>query len=108
MTTSKYLLTRFLLIALFILESFVPIGVMATDRCDGFKISVVINQSNELEVAVSGAQGKARVYIIDSNEKLVNSKDIFSYKYSGLKSGSYKLIVADLSGCSKETEFTIR
>ncbi len=109
MTNPKYLISSLLLLLL--LSPRVIANGMEDQNllaCENFKVSVSIGDSNEVEVKVTGGQGKVRFFLIDSTEKLVNRNDIFSGKFLGLMSGKYKLITSDMSGCSKETEFTIR
>ncbi|NBP70240.1 MAG: hypothetical protein EBU52_16040 [Cytophagia bacterium] len=109
MTVPKYLISSFLLI-LFVSANATEIAesYASYTSCDDLKIEVSIKAPKSIEISAKGASGKLRYYIIDSSEKLVNAKDIFSGKYSDLPFGKYKLIVTDLSGCSKETEFTLR
>jgi hypothetical protein len=109
MTVPKYLISSFLLI-LFLSANATEIAESYASyaSCDNIKIEVSIKTPKSIEILTKGANGKLRFYIIDSSEKLINAKDIFSGKYSDLPIGKYKLIVTDLSGCSKETEFTLR
>lgn len=109
MTIPKYLISSVLLLS-FLFSQVSAIGMKDQNllACENFKLAVAIGSSNDVEVKVIGAQGKVRFFLIDSSERLINKSDIFSGKFTGLTPGNYKLIATDLSGCSKETEFTLR
>lgn len=109
MTRPKYLIYSFLLLLLLCPQVIVArIEDGKISSCESFKMDVSIGSSNEVEIKVVGSKGKVRFFLIDSSERLINSKDIFKNKFTGLAPGNYKVIAADVSGCSKETEFTLR
>ena len=109
MSIPKHLISSFLLLIFVIIQTPRAIGeIKSAIVCDALEVEVSINDSKIVNISIRGSQGKARVFIIDADNILVNSKDIFKVKYTDLKSGKYKVIVSDLSGCSKETEFTLR
>jgi hypothetical protein len=110
MIVPKYLISSFLLVLIIAAEAAESKGshIWTEPSCDNFKVDVTINELKTIEILTKGGTGKLRYYLIDSSDKLVNADDIFSGKYEDLPSGKYKIIVTDLSGCSKETEFTIQ
>ncbi len=110
MTVPKYLISSFLLLLITTVHPVESKGshIWTEPSCDNFKIEVINNEQKTIEILTKGGNGKLRYYLIDSLDKLVNADDIFSGKYEDLPSGKYKIIVTDLSGCSKETEFTIQ
>ena len=109
MTIPKPLISSILLLSL-LSPQVIAIGIEDQKHltCENFKLAVSVGASNEVDVEVIGEQGEVRFFLIDSSERLVNKSNIFSSKFTGLAPGSYKVIATDLSGCSKETEFTLR
>lgn len=111
MTVPKYLISRLLFVSLllvgFIANSKPPLN---SSDCDQFKVKVTVNESNKVELEVSGLKGKQILHIVGN--KGFAKQNISEDDLNDLSKGSYVLVVIDQKGsenyCQKHFEFTIK
>lgn len=79
-------------------------------NCDNFKVTVSVDSNNQVDVQVTGLQGKKRLHLVGA--KGLAKKDISIEELKKLTKGSYTIIVVDQidsdNYCQQHFEFTLK